>query len=57
MAVFDITSSYKQIWDFPTFNNLFALFINIKTKHKTIHILKKKDLKLYKIIILVEKFY
>ena len=43
---FDIASSYKQTGDFPAFNNLFNLFINMKTKVKTIHILKKKDLHL-----------
>ena len=44
----------------PTFNNLLTLFINMKTKNKTvcnIHILKKKDLNLFKIIKVAEKLY
>ena len=57
MAVFFcIASSLKQTEDFLIFNYLFTLFLNMKTKDKTIHILKK-GLTLYKITILVEKIY
>ena len=43
--------------NFTDFNNKLILFLNLKTKVKTIHILKIKHLDLYKIIILVVKFY
>ena len=36
MAVFLILLLVKTE-DFPTFNNLFTLFINMKTKDRTIH--------------------
>ena len=38
---FYIASSLKQSRDFPTFNNLFNLFINVTTKDKSIHVIKK----------------
>ena len=41
---------------FPFFNNLFTLFMNMKTKDKTVHI-QIKDLNSFKIAILLEKFY
>ena len=53
---FDIASNQKQTGDFSTFYNLFTLFLNMKTKDKTIHI-QIKDLNLYKIAILIENFY
>ena len=60
IAVFDIVSNWKIAGDFLTFNNLFTLLIVMKTKKKPLcntHILKKKDLNLYKIIILIQKLF
>ena len=44
-SFFFIASGYKKVEDFPTFNYLFTLFQNMKTKDKTIQILQKKKLK------------
>ena len=55
MAVFFyIASSLKKTEDFPTFNYLFTLFKNMKTKKKLYKYYRKIDINFNKMI---KKFY